>query len=117
MTEPDDPDNEPAISSEDLEPNNEPAISSEDLEPEEFEPDSLGPEIPTPPASPSDADSEVRGLFWVLVLVANVALLTASLGIMFIVFQDRWALGTQLTLAGVILGLYVYYRVYRFHSE
>lgn len=104
MTEPDEPDKEPAV-------------DPKDLEPEEFDPDSLGPEVPAPPASPSDADSEVRGLFWVLVLVANIALLTASLGIMFIVFQDRWALGAQLTLAGVILGLYVYYRVYRFHSE
>ncbi len=88
-------------------------------EPDEFDPDSLGPDVPTPPEPPasSDADPAVRGLFWWLVLLANVALLAASLGILFIVFQGWWALGTQLALAGAILGLYVYYRVTRFQSD
>jgi len=88
-------------------------------EPAEFDPDSLGPDIPTPPEPPdgSDADPAVRGLFWWLVLLANVALLAASLGVMFVVFQGRWAFGTQLTLAGLIVGGYVYYRVRRFQSD
>ncbi|WP_229120326.1 DUF7322 domain-containing protein [Halapricum desulfuricans] len=98
-------------------------------EPDEFDPDSLGPggfdtdslgpEVPSAPDPPEsdDADPAVRGLFWWLVLLANVALLAASLGVMFVAFQGWWALGTQFTLAGAILGLYVYYRVKRFQSD
>lgn len=97
-------------------------------EPDEFDPDSLGPggfdtdslgpEVPSAPEPPEsdEADSEVRGLFWWLAALANVALMAASLGIMFVVFQEQWALGTQLTLAGLILGGYVYYRVRQFQS-
>ncbi|MEF8902228.1 MAG: hypothetical protein V5A25_13565 [Halovenus sp.] len=86
-------------------------------EPEEFDPNSLGPDVPTPPATPSDADSEVRGMFWVLVLIANVALMAGSLGLMFIVFQGKWTPGAQLVVVGLVLGLYVYYRVRRFQSS
>lgn len=115
MTEPDESDNEPAVAPENLEPDNEPAVAPENLEPGEFDPDSLGPEVPTP-APPTEADSDVRGLFWGLVLVANVALMAGSLGLMFIIFQDGWMPGVQLVLIGLVLGLYVYYRVRRFQS-
>ena len=89
-------------------------------EPEEFDPDSLGPDIPEAPdptGQPGDVDSEVQGLFWGLVFVANVALIAASLGVMFAVFRDQWFLGSQLVLAGTILGGYVYYRVRSFQSD
>lgn len=89
-------------------------------EPDEFDPNSLGPdppEIPEPSANPGDADPEVRGLFWILVLVANAALIAVSLGLMFIVFQGAWGLGAQLFVAGVVLGVYVYYRVREFQSD
>ncbi|QCC52483.1 DUF7322 domain-containing protein [Halapricum salinum] len=89
-------------------------------EPEEFDPNSLGPDIPKAPdptSQASDIDSAVRGLFWGLVLVANVALMAASLGVMFAVFRDQWLFGGQLVLAGVILGGYVYYRVKTFQSD
>lgn len=89
-------------------------------EPEEFDPDSLGPDppsVPEPSASPSDADPETRGLFWILVAVANIALIAVSLGAMFIVFQGWWTLGSQLLIAGGILCTYVYYRVKKFHSD
>lgn len=87
-------------------------------EPEEFDPDSLGPDIPTAPEPPSggNGDAAVQSLFWLLVAVANIALLATSLGVMFIVFQGWWTLGVQFTLAGLILGGYVYYRVERFQS-
>lgn len=89
-------------------------------EPEEFDPDSLGPDIPEPPdpsGNASEVGSEVSGLFWGLVFVANIALMAASLGVMFAVFRSQWVLGSQLTLAGVILGGYVYYRVRAFQSD
>jgi len=107
-------------------------------EPDEFDPDSLGPdtpdaatvepdslgpdtpkapEPPEPSADPSDADPEVRGLFWVMVVIANVALLSMSLGVMFVAFQGRWPLGIQLAFVGAVLSLYVYYRVRKFQSE
>jgi|AntRauTorcE11898_2_1112593.scaffolds.fasta_scaffold33982_3 hypothetical protein len=89
-------------------------------EPEEFDPNSLGPDIPEAPdptSRASDIDAETRGLFWVLVLVANVALMAASLGVMFAIFRDQWVFGGQLTLVGVILGGYVYYRVKNFQSD
>ncbi|MFW6435454.1 MAG: DUF7322 domain-containing protein [Halovenus sp.] len=89
-------------------------------EPEEFDPDSLGPDIPEPPDPSSvaeEVDTEVQGLFWGLVLVANVALMAASLGVMFAVFEGQWVFGSQLVLAGTILGGYVYYRVRSYQSE
>lgn len=89
-------------------------------EPEEFDPNSLGPDIPEAPdptPQASDIDPGTRGLFWGLVLVANVALMAASLGVMFALFRDQWVFGGQLTLVGVILGGYVYYRVTTFQSE
>ncbi|QSG06759.1 DUF7322 domain-containing protein [Halapricum desulfuricans] len=98
-------------------------------EPEEFDPDSLGPdtvdpaslgpETPSAPDPPdgSEVDREIHGLFWWLAALANVALLAASLGVMFVVFRARWTLGAQLTLSGLIVGGYVYYRVRQFQSE
>jgi hypothetical protein len=86
-------------------------------EPEEFDPDSLGPETPTAedliPATPSDdvdVDPAVERLFWWLVLVFNAALLALSLGVMFVLFQGQYAFGGQLTLVGVVLFAYGYYR-------
>jgi len=89
-------------------------------EPPEFDPASLGPDVPEAPDPTSRsgaADSEVSGLFWGLVFVANVALMAASLGVMFAVFRDQWVFGGQLTLVGAILGGYVYYRVRTFQSD
>jgi len=89
----------------------------EDLEPEEFDPESLGPESPSIPdlsEKASEADPEVSGLFWWLVVVFNVALMAFSLGLMFIIFQQNWTLGGQLSLAGLVLGGYGYVRYRRF---
>lgn len=89
-------------------------------EPDEFDPDSLGPEVPEPPSvstTPDEVDSETKGLFWMLVLVANVAVMAAGLGLLFALLGGRPVFGGQLLLVGVILGVYVYYRVKKFQSE
>lgn len=80
-------------------------------DPEEFEPGNLGPEIPeAPDLTEVEASSEVRYRFWALVMVFNVALLAASVGVMFVAFQGEWELGGQLTLAGLALFAFGYYR-------
>ena len=80
-------------------------------DPEEFEPGNLGPEIPeAPDLTEVEASSEVRYRFWALVMVFNVALLAASVGVMFVAFQGEWELGGQLTLAGLVLFGFGYYR-------
>lgn len=109
------------VQSDENDPQNaEPDPEPSGLEPEEFDPDSLGPSTPSVPdlsANAANADPETARVFWVLVLVFNVALLGVSLGAMFVVFQREWELGTQLFLAGSILFAYGYYRYRRFRSE
>lgn len=83
------------------------------------EPDtsSLGPNIPEAPAPPdapdpseTDVDPVVEGTFWTLVVVFNIGLMVASIGAMLVVFQHDTALGGQLTLAGVLVLGYGFYR-------
>jgi hypothetical protein len=86
-------------------------------EPEEFDPMSLGPEIPTPP-DPTETDADIdpgtHRLFWGLVVLFNVALLALSLGVMFAAFEGRLELGAQLVLVGIVLSAYGYFRYRRF---
>ncbi|WP_324663109.1 DUF7322 domain-containing protein [Haloarcula sediminis] len=84
-------------------------------EPEEFDPSSLGPDVPEPPDGAGN--SEVASVFWKLVLVFNVALLALSLGPMFAYFRGNVGLGLQLTAAGAILFAYGYYRYRQFVRE
>lgn len=80
-------------------------------EPEEFDPQELGPDIPeAPDLTEVEASSEVQYRFWALVMVFNVALLATSIGVMFIGFQGEWTLGGQLTIAGLVLFAFGYYR-------
>lgn len=81
-------------------------------EPDEFDPDSLGPDVPSPPEP--GTNSEIITLFWKLVLVFNVALLGLSVGVMFIVFDGRWGLGLDLILVGAVLFAYGAFRYHRF---
>ena len=69
-------------------------------EPEEFDPSSLGPDVPEPPDG--GANSEVTSLFWQLVVVFNIALLALSVGPMLAYFEGRVELGIQLFLVGLI---------------
>ena len=80
-------------------------------EPDEFDPQELGPDIPeAPDMTEVEASSEVQYRFWTLVMVFNIALLVTSLGVMFVAFQGALELGGQLTLAGLLLFAFGYYR-------
>jgi hypothetical protein len=86
-------------------------------EPDEFDPESLGPGVPEVSTKPGDVDTEIKGAFWGLVFVANVAVMAIGLGLLFALLGGRPVFGGQLFLAGVILCVYVYYRVRKFQSD
>ena len=72
-------------------------------EPEEFDPSSLGPDVPEAPIPPDGTgDREVAALFWKLVVVFNVALLALSVGPMLAYFEGQVELGIQIFLIGLI---------------
>lgn len=86
-----------------------------EFEPEEFDPNSLGPGVPTPTSG--DYQSDTAGLFVRLVVVFNVALLALSLGPMLAYFEGQVDLGLRIFLAGVILFGYGTYRYVKFERE
>ena len=97
-----------------------------DEEPEEPDPEadlgfdvvnsegSLGPDVPTPPKAPpaSEASEELQSMFWSVVVLLNLAILAASLGVMYVVFRGRLQFGGGLVLVGVLGGAHAY-RIYR----
>jgi len=84
-------------------------------EPDEFDPSSLGPDVPEAPSAPEGAaNNEVTGLFWKLVAVFNIALLALSVGPMLAYFEGRVELGVRVTLVGVIAFAYGYFSYRRF---
>ena len=84
-------------------------------EPEEFDPSSLGPDIPEAPDPPDGAtNSEVTSLFWKLVVVFNIALLALSVGPMLAYFEGRVELGLRVTAIGIIAFGYGYLRYRQF---
>lgn len=83
---------------------------------EDAEAEYPGPGAPSVP-SPDDADREVAGLFWVLVLVFNLAVGALAIGPMMIVFQGWWDMGLQVTLVGVLAFAYGTIRYYRFRRD
>lgn len=86
-----------------------------EFEPEEFDPSSLGPDVPTP--SSGDYQSDAAGLFVRLVVVFNVALLALTIGPMLAYFEGQVDLGLRIFLAGVILFGYGTYRYVKFERE
>ncbi|MBV0923656.1 hypothetical protein KTS45_05525 [Halomicroarcula limicola] len=87
-------------------------------EPDEFDPDSLGPDVPEAPSAPDgSAASDTAALFWKLVIVFNVALLALSVGPMFIYFEGRVDLGLRIFLVGVVAFGYGTFRYVRFQHE
>jgi hypothetical protein len=83
-------------------------------EPEEFDPHSLGPDVPeAPDYTDVDVDRSLGIRFWGLVLVFNVALLALSLGLMFIAFEGNFSLGGRLVGGGLLLSGYGYYQYRR----
>ncbi|MFC7155238.1 hypothetical protein ACFQPA_07185 [Halomarina halobia] len=87
-------------------------------EPDEFDPDSLGPSVEySAPEDLADADipEDVFRAFWAVVVMANIGLFAASLGLMFIVFRGQLRLGGTVFAIGALALLfgYRYYRSYR----
>lgn len=91
-------------------------------EPSEFDPDSLGPSVDTPstgaPELDDDVDEELFRTFWATVVMANVGLFAASLGLMFAVFREQYRLGGLVFGIGALALLFGYrhYRTYRSDS-
>ncbi|HMB50923.1 MAG TPA: hypothetical protein VKM69_09710 [Natronoarchaeum rubrum] len=87
-------------------------------EPDEFDPSSLGPDVPEAPDPPDGAaNSEVTSLFWQLVVVFNIALLALSVGPMLAYFDGRVDLGVRITLVGALAFAYGYVRYRRFVKD
>lgn len=87
-------------------------------EPDEFDPSSLGPDIPEAPEPPDGAaNSEVTSLFWKLVVVFNIALLALSVGPMLAYFEGRVELGLRVTLVGAVTFSYGVIRYRRFVKQ
>lgn len=78
--------------------------------------ETLGPPIPEPP-DPESVDPSIRVSFWRLVLLFNAALLLTSVGVMFVVFQGELVLGGQLSLVGLGLFGYGFFRYRRATAE
>jgi len=82
-------------------------------EPEEFDPHSLGPEIPSAP-DPATGDVEVppdlMKAFWAAVIFANVGLLGVALGPMLVYFEGMTDLGLSVFLVGVLALVFAYRR-------
>jgi len=68
-------------------------------------------------AGPRPGGPNGQGLFWVLVLVFNVAVAALAIGLMMIAFQGWWDRGLQVTLVGVLAMAYGLFRYYRFREE
>jgi hypothetical protein len=101
----------------DDEHNQSPGVFSEksEYEPAEFDPESLGPDVPSP--SDSDYSGDATGLFVRLVIVFNVALLALSLGPMLAYFEGQVDLGLRIFLVGVIAFGYGMFRYVKFERE
>ncbi|MDS0257934.1 hypothetical protein NDI56_00765 [Haloarcula sp. S1CR25-12] len=88
------------------------------FEPDEFDPSSLGPDVPEAPSPPEGAaNNDVTALFWKLVVVFNVALLALSVGPMIAYFEGDVDLGVRITLVGAIAAAYGYFRYRRFTKQ
>lgn len=74
----------------------------------------LPPEIPEAPEPPpaTEASEELQKMFWSVVVLLNLAILAASLGVLYVIFRGRLQLGGGLVLVGLLGGLHAY-RLYR----
>ncbi|MFP8953566.1 hypothetical protein ACLI4Z_11410 [Natrialbaceae archaeon A-arb3/5] len=60
-------------------------------------------DVPTVSTDPSDVPKELRRTFWAIVLVVNGAVLSFSLGVIFIVFQGVSTHSLALLAGGIVL--------------
>lgn len=90
-------------------------------EPKEFDPSSLGPDIPKAPSASNlaerDVPSDVANAFWAAVLLANAALLGLSLGPMLWYFEGMARLGGGVFLVGLVALGMTYRRYYAFMNR
>jgi len=90
-------------------------------EPKEFDPNSLGPDVPKAPSASSlserDVPSDVANAFWAAVLLANAALLGLSLGPMLWYFEGQARLGGGIFLIGLVALGMTYRRYYAFMNR
>ena len=91
-------------------------------EPDEFDPGSLGPEIPSVDVPggesveiDSDADEVLLRTFWGSVISLNVAMAAVPLGLMFIYFRGNWELGGLAVVVGCVAAIATvrFYYVFR----
>jgi len=83
-------------------------------EPEEFDPSSLGPDVPEAPSAPDGAaDTEVAALFWKLVLLYKLSIIGGTLGVLLLVFDQGPDVGLELVVGGVVLFGYSLYATRR----
>ena len=80
-------------------------------EPEEFDPDSLGPDVPEPPdLEPDleesidfeDVDDELVTAFWGAAFFLNVAVAALSVGAMLVYFRGDWTSGGGALVVGTV---------------
>lgn len=105
-------------------PFDDPDEAEVDLRPDDPS-EGLGPEIPEAPSptnrsesenedamglANADVDAELKKQFWSLVLIFNVALFAASLGLMLVGFEGRWRVGGALFAVGAFAFLRGWYR-------
>ena len=83
-------------------------------EPDEFNPRSLGPDVPESPTLDGDTetDDETVQAFWSAVVLANAGLFAVSIGPMLAYFEGRTALGGALFVVGAVALGRTYY-IYR----
>ena len=92
-------------------------------EPEEFDPHSLGPEVPAAPDPPDPTDGDVEipaelvRSFWAAVLLANIGLLGVSLGPMLVYFEGMVDAGLAVFLIGVLALVFTYRRYHAYMNR
>jgi hypothetical protein len=102
-----------------LEPDDESRQAEQQFDTEPDRPAVEVPEAPKPPNMAEtetdfddfgDVDPQLQRLFWKLVFAIKFALLTLTLGALFIVFNGNTVVGGQLLAFGVVLSVYAVYR-------
>jgi hypothetical protein len=87
-------------------------------EPEEFDPTSLGPNVPKAPTldEGTEVDEGTARAFWSAVILANAGLFAVSIGPMLAYFQGQTTLGAALFVVGAVALGRTYY-IYRTQSN
>lgn len=85
-------------------------------EPDEFDPDSLGPDVPEAPdvepdleetfANLDEVDDELVTAFWGAAFFLNVAIAALAIGLMLVYFRGDWRTGGAALLAGTVAAVF-----------